>query len=297
MNKEERKGEVYIIMETFLWSFFPILTILSAVSVPPILNAGISTLFAALFFVIWITKRHEWYMLKNTVWREILLSTLLIGVLYFSFIFVGITYTTAGTAAILTLAGPFFSFIFINVLLGAEQNTARQYFGAAILVLGAVIVLFPEEGMVLNRGSLLIIIATTLAPFGNFFAKRATKVVSPHFLMMARSIIAGIFLVILGLFIEGLAIEFSWYALLYMLINGVILFGVSKVFWFEAIRHITIAKANTMSSSGVVLTLIFAYFILGEIPTYTQIIGVMPIIIGLYLITHKNNKPHISQKL
>lgn len=282
---EERKGEWNLIGASFLWSFFPILTILSIQQIPPITAAGISTLFAAVFFMAWVSVRSEWHLLRNSVWKQILLSTLLIGVLFFGILFIGISHTTAGNTAILLLSQVFFTFLILNVFLSLERNTTLQYIGAFLMVVGAVIVLLPRGGVSVDFGALLIIVATVFPPMGNWFAKQALQEVSPHFLMMVRSTIAGFFLLALGFLIETVTFSFGFETILFIAINGLVLLGFSKILWLEAIRRITVAKAVSMGAIEPVLTIFFAFIILSEIPTMSQLIGIVPVLLGVYLIT------------
>ena len=61
--------------------------------------------------------------------------------------------------------------------------------------------------------------------------------------------------------------------------------GLSKIFWVEAIYRISITKASALAALIPVFTIIFAYFTLGETPTMTQLLGIIPVLGGGYLIT------------
>ena len=63
------------------------------------------------------------------------------------------------------------------------------------------------------------------------------------------------------------------------------LFGISKIFWIEAIHRISITKASAMTACGPLFTIILAYLVLGDEPTVQQLIGVIPVLIGGVLIT------------
>ena len=48
-------------------------------------------------------------------------------------------------------------------------------------------------------------------------------------------------------------------SLLFLVINGVLLLGVSKILWIEGIHRINVTKANALNSLGPLLTLLFAW--------------------------------------
>lgn len=293
---EERIGELFKIAEATLWALFPVVTLLGLKGLPPITFAGISTLFAALFFIAWVTWRGEWHYMHNTVWKEMALSTLFVGVLFYGIYFMGISYTTAGNIAVLALSQIFFAFLFLNILLGLEKSTLQKYVGALLMACGALIVLVPKGGVGFDGGALLVVLAMAFAPIGNWFAKRATTQVSPQFLMMIRSIVSGVFLLIVGvLFEHPTTINITHGVLLATLFNGIMLLGFSKVLWLEAIKRIPISKATSIGAMEPFLTLVYAYVLLSEIPTSAQLIAIVPLLMGMYLITRPRQKEIVSQ--
>jgi drug/metabolite transporter (DMT)-like permease len=292
---EERIGELFKIAEATLWALFPVVTLLGLKGLPPITFAGISTLFAALFFIAWVTWRGEWHYMHNTVWKEIALSTLFVGVLFYGIYFMGISYTTAGNIAVLALSQIFFAFLFLNILLGLEKSTLQKYVGALLMACGALIVLVPKGGVGFDGGALLVVLAMAFAPIGNWFAKRATQEVSPQFLMMVRSIVSGLFLLSIGVVFEHpSATGVTQGVLLAVVFNGVMLLGLSKVLWLEAIKRIPISKATSIGAIEPFLTLLYAYILLAEVPTTIQLASLVPLLIGLYLIT-RPHKEYVSQ--
>ncbi|MGC9352171.1 MAG: EamA family transporter, partial [Sulfurovum sp.] len=59
----------------------------------------------------------------------------------------------------------------------------------------------------------------------------------------------------------------------------------SKMLWIEALHRTSVTKVSAMMGLMPVFTLIFAYFYLGEVPEFRQVIGVIPVLIGGYLLT------------
>ncbi len=84
-------------------------------------------------------------------------------------------------------------------------------------------------------------------------------------------------------------------ALPYLFISGFLIMGLSKIFWLEAIYLISITKATAMAALVPLLTIFFAFLFLDEVPTFVQILGTIPIVLGGFLITRpvKREEEHI----
>ena len=74
-------------------------------------------------------------------------------------------------------------------------------------------------------------------------------------------------------------------ALPYVLIIGTAIYVASKIMWIEALHRISITKVSAMMGLVPMMTLFFAYWYLHEIPDLRQILGIIPVLIGGYLLT------------
>ncbi|MDC0358260.1 DMT family transporter [Oligoflexia bacterium] len=282
--RKEREGEIFVTLEAIFWGLFPVITILSVNTLPPLFCAGVSTLVAALFFAVVLTIKKEWHQLKVTAaWKNILLATFYIGFLFYGLLFWGISLTTAGNASIILLMEVFFSVVVLRAW-GKERLTAQELKGATLMVVGAAIVLFPGK-IELRLGDLIVLLAPVFTPFGNYYTQKARREVSSSLIMFVRSLISGLALLLIAFVIGGLpergAVVESG---MFLLINGVLILGLSKLFWIEAIHRISISKAISMASISPLFALIFAYFFLAEIPTAWQICGLLPVLVGVWLL-------------
>lgn len=285
IKNKERQGEVYIGLEVLLWSLFPVITILSYSGVTPLISLGWSTLFAAIFFGIILTFKKKWHELHDkTALKDILLVSVFIGVGFYSFYYFGLTLTTAGNASIIALSEVLFTFIFFQ-LWKKETLPQSHIFGAILLVIGAFIVLFPNASS-LNLGDILIVLAVSTAPFGNFFQRRARKRVSSYTIMFGRSALSTIFIFIFAYLLgERSSVLSVQQSLLFLVVNGVLLLGLSKILWLEGIHRISVTKAIALNSAGPLLTLVFAWMLLGEIPTMWQLAAFVPMFAGVLLLS------------
>jgi drug/metabolite transporter (DMT)-like permease len=288
-----RLGEASILLSALLWSLFPVLTILTYSTLSPLFTAGIATLLASLFFAVLLTIRDEWGMLlARGAWKDIALATFFIGIAYYGLMFLALRSTSAGNAAILALMEVFFSFLIVGLLLKHEPLSPRTIIGGTCMVLGAVLVLLPNATMEWQKGSLLVIAATAFAPLGNRHAQRARALVTSNAIMFVRSLLSGSTLLALGLIIEPYpTTQALIHSAGYLLINGILVLGLSKILWIEGIHRLPITKAISIESINPLFTLLFAFLILHEMPGLPQIAALVPIGVGMLLLTKSASDP------
>ncbi|MBY0539370.1 DMT family transporter [Patescibacteria group bacterium] len=282
---EERKGELFILSEALLWSLFPIIAVLSFGSLAPVTTLAWTTIFATLFFACVMFVKGTWRDLKNPlVWRYGLLIAFFIGIWFYGLYYLGLKYTTPGNASILVLFEVFTTYLLFNVL-RKEAFSLEHTLGALFMIAGALIVL-GENFTGFAVGDLLILGATFLAPFGNMFTQKCREIASSETIMFLRSLFSGFALLALAFFLkESIGVDGLLPTLPYLLINGVLIFGLSKLFWIEGIHRIPVTKAILLQSMSPFLTLLFAWLILLQVPTVWQISALIPFILGVILLT------------
>jgi drug/metabolite transporter (DMT)-like permease len=291
MNKNILKtytGDLLGILTFFLFSFFPIFTILTLSKLSPFYSAGFSNLVSAILFIIVMSFQKKWYELKKIhVWKYILLATIINSTFVTLLLFIGLKYTSAGNASIVMLMEIFFSYLFLG-LLKKEKIIKKNAFGAVLMIIGAVIIFLPKTSKI-NIGDLFILISAMIVGFGNYFQKKARKEVSSATIMAVRALL-GSFIIFLLAVIFSTPPTFQNFSqsLFFVFFNGFIFIGFTNLVWIEAIHRIEITKAVSFMTLMPVFTMIFSYLILKEIPSLNQIFGAIAIIFGALLILSKN---------
>lgn len=284
----ERQGEVLILFEAFLWAFFPVITILSYASLAPLAALIGSLIFAGGFFALALSFKKKWHEVRNvSALKDIVVVTICIGVLYYSFVFFGLQTTSAGNVSILLLMEIFFTFSLFR-LWSKQTLILREIIGALCMVVSALIVLFPKfSGF--THGDLFIIAATVVAPIGNYFQQQARTKVSSETILFLRTVMTFPFLIALA-YVLGVSLSTDMFrtSLPFLLVNGILLLGFSKILWIEAINRISVPKALSLNSIGPIFTLAIAWAVLHQIPTSAQLLAIIPMIIGVLLLTTKS---------
>jgi drug/metabolite transporter (DMT)-like permease len=282
--RREREGELLMVGLSMIESWFPIVSILAIASIGALHTYGYSLAIALVFLLGLMAKERRFGELKNRkAYRYLLLTSFWITLL-FILIFIGMRYTTAGNMAVIIFLQLLFSFLYFNVL-GKENMERVHLWGAGLMGIGAVIILVPDDFM-FNKGDLLILLAAAIAPVANLYQKKARDHCSSLTILGFRTFVAVpvVFLLAYG-FEPPITFELFKAVLLYLLFIGVMVYVVAKLMWIEALHRIAITKLSAMLALVPMMTLIFAYFFLDEVPEFRQMMGIVPILLGGYLLT------------
>ena len=281
---EEKKGEIYILVGAIFWGIFPVITILSLNYLSPVASLAWSALFSTVSFAIILAVRKRWQEIKNvSALKDILWLTLFNSLIYYILFFLGLKYTSAGNASILALSEVLFAFLFFNIY-HKEYLSKEHIIGAILMLGGAGIVLYPNFTD-FKIGDILITLAVAAAPIGNYFQRRARKRVSSETILFLRNLFALPFLFIFASLLTSKPLTDGLQeSVFFVLINGVVLLGLIKILWVEAIHRISVTKANALSSINPLFTLVFAWIILGDLPTVWQLSSIVPMIAGVILL-------------
>jgi len=281
---KEREGELLMLGLALLESWFPILSIVSMSYIGALHTYAFSLVIALIFFIAIMAKRNRFVELKNKeAYKDLFLTSFWITAL-FTLVFIGMRYTTAGNMAVIIFLQLLFAYLYFNVF-GREKMDALHLAGALIMGAGALIVLIPNE-MTFNKGDLLILAGAAIAPFANLYQKRARTFCSSETILGFRTVVGLPFILLLAWAYEP-AIQYGNFihALPYLLFIGIVIYVISKIMWIEALYRISITKVSAMMGLVPMMTLLFAYLYLHEIPELRQILGIIPILVGGYLLT------------
>jgi len=294
---ERKKGEWFLFSGTFLVALLPVIAVFSFANLSPLISLGWSTELAALFLGLVVLYRKKWHEIANPIlWKYIFFIALFISVLTYGLFFLGLEKTTPGNAAVISLFEVFTSFVLFNVLRG-ERMSFEYKIGAFLMVAGALIVLVRDFSGI-NTGDLFILAATLCAPIGNLFQQKAREVASGETIMFLRSALSVPFIFLLAfVFNERTSFGDVGIALPFLLINGIVVLGFSRILWIEAIHRIPVTKAQALASIAPLFTLLFAWLLLHQVPNVWQLSAVVPLILGTLLLTdHIKFRPRAPRR-
>lgn len=283
--KKERAGELLMLSSTILEAFFPIITILSFAALPPMVSLAWTTVFAMLFFgVTLIVRGHVRELANPRVWLYGAYVALTLGIAFYALLFIALQHTSAGNFGILLLFQVFTSYVFFN-LIKKEPYSKERVIGSVLVVLGAIILLGKDFSDV-NFGDALVLLACCIAPIGNYFQQEARNFSSSESLLFVRTLISvPVLFALCSYFVPQTSFVDVRSALPYLALNGVLLFGCSKILWIEAIHRISVTKAVALYSITPLFVLLLAWAILGQQPSMWQFASLLPFFLGVLLLT------------
>lgn len=291
-KSEERIGEGMVLLQAMVYGFFPVIISFAGGLIPPIFFAAVSILLASVVLFIYLLLSKNLSQLANKkAFFYTLGVTFFTVILGFGFIMTGASLTSGVNTSILLLSEIFFTFLICGIFYGEEMPLSK-ILAAILIIIGTVVIMYNGD-FSFNRGDILIIIGTFFFPIGNRFAKKAMALVNPATILFVRSVIGGVLLLLLSFFWENT--YYSWQTLIsenmsIILINGLIMFSLTKILWYEGMKRMDISKSITIGMVYSAFGFIYSMIFLKEIPSIYQLLGFFVVMSGLYIITRTRQK-------
>ena len=290
---------LYIVVFCLLWSFAFVAGKIGVTYCPPlILLAARFSLAGILILGITALRRERW----SLSWRDTL-AFALIGVannaLYLGLGYTGLQTVSAGLGGLIVSANPVFTAVFAALLLN-EQLTWRKIAGLLLGIVGVGLIVWHRmsvgtdslHGILFTFASLASIVAGTilfklLAPKGSLWIGNGIQ-----------NIAAGIVLIPFAVtlssandIVPNLPL-FASFA--FLTLGGSVL---AYVIWFHLLRVCGATAASAYHFLMPPLAMMFAWMVLGEHVELRDLLGIVPVAIGIYLVTRPAaaTKPAIAQ--
>jgi len=286
LEKKEKEGIIFVIITIFIAGALPVIIKYGTGLINPMFFASFSSLIAGIFLFKLAILKGNWKILFN---KRYLLRLLLIGFFGITLsnicFFFGVTLTSGINSSILLVIEPLYA-IFIGYALLNEKIILKQIFFTMIIMLGTLVVIYRVE-FIFNWGDLLVLLTPLCWQIAHFFSKRlmaSYKEITPMLIATARTLYGGIFLFILSS-VEG-ANQYDKLRitniLLLLIFQGIIGFALHYSIWYEAIKRLNLSKATTLVSVYPTFSILLAWIILKEFPTFYQLAGFALIMVGIF---------------
>lgn len=283
---EAQKGNIYILGEMILWPLFPVVSTLGLAGMSGIVSLFWVNVVATLFYIIVMFARGSWSDLRNKkVWLYSLGIVFFICVMLYVPFFYALSYTTPTNAAIVALFEIVPTYIFFHVI-RKDPFKKKHILGICFAVIGALIVLLPTASGV-HLGDWIILGAVFFPPAGNYFQQKARHIASAESILFLRHLLSVvIFGALVYLFGDTLSLDLPKGTLGWLIINGIFIFGVSKMLWVEAVHRMSVTRALAIASISPAFTALFSWIILGQAPTLVQLISIPFLVAGVCILTN-----------
>ena len=278
---------LYIGLFCLLWSFAFVAGKIGVTDCPPlILLAARFSLAGVLILGISALRRDSW----SLSWRDTIVFAI-IGVannaLYLGLGYTGLQTVSAGLGALIVSANPVFTAAFAALFLG-EQLTSRKVTGLLLGIIGVGFIVWHRmsvgtdslHGILFTLASLASIVAGTilfkvLAPKGSLWIGNGVQ-----------NLAAGIVLVPFAFTLADAGALVPSVRLLgafaFLTLGGSIL---AYLLWFHLLKVCGATAASAYHFLMPPLGMLFAWMVLGEHVEGRDLMGIIPVALGIYLVT------------
>jgi drug/metabolite transporter (DMT)-like permease len=278
---------LYIVVFCLLWSFAFVAGKTAVTYCPPlILLAARFSLAGILILGVTALRGERWSLsLRDT------LVFAVIGVannaLYLGLGYTGLQTVSAGLGGLIVSANPVFTAVFAALLLN-EQLTWRKIVGLMLGIVGVGMIVWHRmaagtdslHGILFTLASLASIVMGTIlfkiwAPKGSLWIGNGVQ-----------NIAAGIVLIPFAFTLSSVNdIVPNWQLLssfAFLTLGGSVL---AYVIWFHLLRVCGATAASAYHFLMPPLAMVFAWIVLGEHVAFRDLLGVVPVALGIYLVT------------
>ncbi|CCE02748.1 DMT family transporter [Bradyrhizobium sp. STM 3809] len=269
-----------------LWSFAFVAGKIGVTYCPPLLLLAARFSLAGLLILAVPAVRGEWRM----SWRDAAVFAL-IGIannaLYLGLGYTGLQTVSAGLGGLIVSANPVFTAVFAALLLG-EPLTLRKVAGLALGTLGVAMIVWHRmsvgtdhlQGILFTLAALASMVTGTvlfkqLAPKGSLWVGNGIQNLSAGLVLWPVALgISSVHDIVPNAQLIG--------AFAFLVLGGSIL---AYVLWFHLLKVCGATAASAYHFVMPPLAMIFAFLVLGEHVALQDLLGVIPVAIGIYLVT------------
>jgi drug/metabolite transporter (DMT)-like permease len=196
--------------------------------------------------------------------------------------YIAVLYVDAGTASMLGKIGVVISLL-LSVLWLRERLTLQQGMGAALAVVGAVIISF-HPGDIAQFGSLLILISTFLYALHTALVKRYGQTLDFVEFFFHRLLFTTLFLLFFALWGQQLVWpEGSTWLLL--LLVGTVDVVISRALYYVTLRMFSMSIHTVILTLSPVVSIGAALLLFGTFPNGQELLGGLFVLAGVALVT------------
>lgn len=270
-----------LILVAALWGFNFVVIKLGLDNFPPLLFSALRFFFAAVPLVFFIRR-------PDVPWRIIIGIGLMLGVVKFSFLFIGMDVgVPPGLASLLLQSQAFFTVILALVVFG-DRPRPLQVAGMMIAFSGIALIASSVDGSFTVTGLALVIAAAIAWACSNMLMKKAGKVQMLN-LMVWVSLVPPIPLLIISVLFEGWDRDMAAIANLNLAGAGAVLFVayVATIFgfaiWGAMISRYGVSTVAPFSLLVPVFGMSSSAVLLGEAFGPLRIVAAILIVVGLVM--------------
>ena len=158
--------------------------------------------------------------------------------------------------------------------------------GLSIIGIGIATLVYIDKMYMATRGELLVLVAAIFYALAVWISKETLKSCSVRLFLFVRNFFSAIAFFVVALFLYGshhFADAFVGELWILMGIYGLLIIVLGQYMWYEGIKNAQPQLISNLNLSYPFLALLFAYFLLEEIPNQLQQMAIVIILIGMLI--------------
>ncbi|WP_235827805.1 DMT family transporter [Flavobacterium amnicola] len=254
---------------------------------PALQLAAIRQFLGAVFYIsFFLFKKTPWP--KGKQWKTILILSVLNFVLSNGLSTWGVKYISSGLGAII---GAIFPLWIVVISFFNGERLSKLALVGLLTCFGGVCVVFSDYLTDFFKpdfqfGILLSVIATITWAFGSLYTKKKAASFNPYFSLGLQMLISSILLfAYTGATGTSVAITQipaqAWWAIGYLVVFGSITTFIAFIY---ALQHLPTEISSIYAYINPIIAVILGAFIFNEPLTFTLIVGVLVVLLGIYLV-------------
>ncbi len=287
--KNKTIGIIAIILASIMWAIEPIFVKLSYETSDFIQTNTIRAIFALLVALVYILikrKPKELKIPKKDVAPMIYIA--LVAALFADFMYVfSLSQVAVVNAVVIAHMQPVFIVMFGIFTLKSDKLTSLDYIGILLMMASGILVTTGTLENFMNFkfgtiGDLFVLSATIAWATTAIVTRKYVKHLNTGVLSFYRFSIVAVVLSIYLIANNSFFIENY-----YQVAVGIIV-GVGTILYYESLTRIKAAQTSALELSTPVFATLLAFYMLSEVPTSMQLVGVVLLLLGLYFILRKD---------
>ncbi len=283
-------GVLAVLFASVMWAIEPIFAKLSYQNSDFLQTSAIRAIFAAFTALVYvaITNKTTLRTLRINKQRlSALIYVAVVGTLFADLIyFFALTRVPVINAVLIGHMQPIFIILIGFLILKGDRLTKFDYVGISFMIISGLLVTTktPKNFLTLKLGTLgdLLVLSATVAWATTAIAVRKyLKGMNAGTIAFYRFLFASIVFVIYLISRSTIRITN-----IYQILVGIVV-GVGTILYYEGLQRIKAAQVSALELSTPFFAAILGFFVLGEVVTIMQIIGIFLLFVGIYYLSKK----------
>lgn len=285
---DSKKTAVLAILgASLMWSIEPIFAKLAYANSDFIQTSGIRAIVVAITALLYVllTGKKNLKVRKSEIPKFVYIGiagTVFADLLYFF----ALTKIPVINAVLIGHMQPIFIILIGFFILKEDKLTKFDYLGLLVMIVAGVLVTTKTAGNLSDMkfgtmGDIYVLMATVAWATTAIVMRKYLKGVNAGVITFYRYTIASMFFIAYLLLKSSLVV-----ANMYQVLVGLVV-CVGTILYYEGLKRIKAAQVSALELSTPFFAVVFAFLILGEVVTVMQISGIVLLVIGVFLISRK----------